>query len=101
MLPVQGSEVPSVHQVAFEWLEDCAHVPLRSIFVLQQVFDAGPLRLAIVFATKAFVKEFAMLLTHISVVSSAMLNLHYSSSLSTNVIDCNVAKIIPLDHFQE
>jgi hypothetical protein len=98
MFPIQGSEVPSVHQVAFEWLEDCAHVPLRSIFVLQQVFDAGPLRLAIVFAAKTFVKKFAMLLAHISVVSSAMLNLHSGSSLSKNVIDYNLAKIIPLDH---
>jgi hypothetical protein len=81
MLPIQGSEVPSVHQVAFEWLEDRAHVPLRSILVLQQVFDAGPLRLAIVFATKAFVEKFAMLLAHISVVSSTMLDLHYGSPL--------------------
>jgi hypothetical protein len=81
MLPIHGSEVLSIHQDTFEWLDDGVHVPLRSIFILQKVFDAGPSRQAIVFTTMTFVEKFAMLLTHISVVSPAVLNLHYGSSV--------------------
>jgi hypothetical protein len=81
MLPIQGGEVLSVHQAAFEWLDDGAYIPLRSIFVLQKVFDAGPLRLAVMFATKTFVEKFAVLLTHVSVVSFAVFDLHYGSSV--------------------
>jgi hypothetical protein len=78
MLPSQGIEVLSVHQVALERFDDGIHFTLRTAFIQRQFLDAIPLCRAIVIAAMSFIEELTMLLAHILAVSAAILDLHFT-----------------------
>jgi hypothetical protein len=63
-------------QVAHERLDDRIDFPFGPVFVSQQVLDATPARGAVVLTPFAFVKKFAMLLTHVFFVFLAVPDLH-------------------------
>jgi hypothetical protein len=77
MLPSQGIEVLSVHQVALERFDDGVHFTLRPAFIQRQLLDAIPLCGAIVCTTMSFIEELAMLLAHILAISSAKFDFHF------------------------
>ncbi len=66
----------SVHEVAFERLYYGIYIPLRSVVVFEQVFDARPTRLTVELAGSALIKKFTMLLTNILLVLLAVFDFH-------------------------
>lgn len=95
MLPSQGIEVLSVHQVTLERFDDGVHFTLRPAFISRQLLDAIPLCGAIICATMSFIKELAMLLAHVLAISSAIFDFHFILHIWKIVSALHCARIIP------
>lgn len=77
MLTINGTAILPVHQVAFEWLNDGVHFPLRPVFIVCKIFDAVPLGRAVIITTPPFIEELAMLLADVFAISTAIFDLHF------------------------
>jgi hypothetical protein len=76
----------TVHQVAFERLNDGVHFPLWPLLVMGEVFDAVPLGWAVVLATVALIEKLTMLLTDVFAVPPAIFDLHWFPPLLSELI---------------
>ena len=78
-----------VHEVAFERLYYGICVPLRPVFVSEQVLDARPGRLTVELAGITLIKKFTMLFTDILLVLFAVFDFHRISMVRLVARPCS------------
>lgn len=75
--PAPAVQVFPIHEIAPERFYDCICIPLGPVLILEEVFYAGPARLAIKFTMIALIKKFTMLQAHVLLIFLAIFDLHF------------------------